>query len=129
LDAIRVVIGDVGIRLLHGKNVNAAVYNAQRIKMNIVSVSSSGGAIGDLFILRLEEGRRRWTITSTVGFGPDGYLIVIGLVVGKLLEKHLSEMPYGDGSVSRGVRGDVEIIGRECADEESVVLFRNRPVW
>lgn len=100
LYAISVVVCHCEGSHLLGQEIHAAIDDAEGVKMNDKGISCLvDRAVCNAHVLFLEEGRESRSVTTTVGFGEDGYRVVVWFVIGELLEPCLGEMPECSSSV------------------------------
>jgi len=126
LDTVGVVVRHLRVGELLRGEVHAAVDDAQRVEVDVVRLALClDGAVGDLLVLLLEEGRERGPVAPAVGLGPDADAVVVGLVLGELGEPDLGKVPQRAGGVLGAVGRGVLVLAGERADQVHPVLLRH----
>jgi hypothetical protein len=105
--------------------VNTSRDNHKGVKMEDDAVISVQCAILDTLVLLFPEGHHGWAVTTTVRLRRQADARVVGEIVRKFAEPTLQEVPSSDCAVDAAECGVVGLTTRECASQESRVLFGN----
>lgn len=106
---------DIG-RPLDGR-VHEAVDDAQCVEVEVVSMLSGDGAVGNLLILLLEEAHEAGAVVAAVALGPQADAVVFGLMVRELVEPDLGKVPQGVGGLGGAVGRLRRLLAADCANE------------
>lgn len=101
LDAVRVVVGKLGVEAALDVGVDAGVLQADGAELELLGLGIAEGAIGDAVVLALKVGKDGRGKVAAVRHGPDVDGGARRLVLGKLVEPDLGKVPHG----ARGLHG------------------------
>jgi hypothetical protein len=118
LDAIRIIKCHLRVRRPLHISIHAAVDDEQGVEVQDVGLVLRVpvlGVVAYAVVLLLEIGGEAGAVAAAVGFGRDGYAVVVGFVGWKFLEPDLREVPEGAGGVCGSLGCEVAVLGTVCS--------------